>query len=219
MNNANRQLPVDEIMDKKEKAMLAHYKKIIEHREFDEYDILGFLIFVRRHIGGDCNYIQEFADLIAHRERDRGIVVSCISAAIDNEYRNENDGKQIVGYKGMQIKTWYKQWKKLGEKLYIKIDENIIEEITLCIFSLAQFTQYDDGKGHSGKIDIMQNKSGALALATSEKRPDSLYICFAKTKKEYVFIREFSAGHLIKPVETIREQDILRLRDKDEYII
>lgn len=205
-------------MDNKEKVMLEHYKRIIENREFDEYDILGFLIFVRRHIEIDCNYIQEFADLIAHRERDRGIVISCISAAIDNEYRTKRDGKQITGYNGIKIETWNTQWKKLGKKLDIDFDEKVIEEITLCIFSLAQFTQYNDEKGHSEKIDIFQNRSGAISLTTSENRSDSLYIGFAKTGN-YVFERELSAGHLVKPVETIRDHGKLRLRDEDGYII
>jgi len=209
---------IGKIMDKKEKVILEHYKKIIENRKFDEYDILGFLIFVRRHIESDCNYIQEFADLIAHRERDRGIVTSCISAAIDNQYKTKSDGKQITGYNGIKIETWNKQWEKLGKKLNIDLDEKVIEEITLCIFSLAQFTQYDDKKGHSGKIDIFQNRSGAILLTTSENKSDSSYIGFAKIG-HYVFERELSAGRLVKPVETIRDQGELRLRDEDGYII
>ena len=94
----------------------------------------------------------------------------------------------------------------------------LILPFLLCIFSLAQFTQYNDEKGHSGKIDIFQNRSGAISLTTSENRSDSLYIGFAKTGN-YVFERELSAGHLVKPVETIRDHGKLRLRDEDGYII
>ena len=65
------------------KKMLEHYKNVIENRSFAEYDILGFLIFIRRHLNKDNVYIREFADLIAHRERDRGIVVDCITASIE----------------------------------------------------------------------------------------------------------------------------------------
>lgn len=205
-------------MDKKEIIMLERYKRVIENRDFDEYDILGFLIFVRRHIKSECNYIQEFADLIAHRERDRGIVISCISAAIDNEYRTKNNGKEILDYHGIKIKTWNKQWEILGEEFGIELDKALIEEITLCIFSLAQFTQYDDEKGHSGKIDIFQNRDGAIVLTTSENNPHSLYIGFAKSGK-YDFSRELSAGYMEKPVETVRVNGVLRLRDEDGYII
>lgn len=34
-------------MDNKAVMMLAYYKKILEEKTFDEYDILGFLIFIR----------------------------------------------------------------------------------------------------------------------------------------------------------------------------
>lgn len=34
------------MMDKKEIEILNHYRDIIERKKFDEYDILGFLIFI-----------------------------------------------------------------------------------------------------------------------------------------------------------------------------
>ncbi len=36
-------------MTLKEQIILNHYKTIIEKRAFDEYDILGFLIFIRAY--------------------------------------------------------------------------------------------------------------------------------------------------------------------------
>ncbi len=71
-------------MDRKEIEILNYYRNIIERKEFDEYDILGFLIFIRKHIEKEYTYIAEFANLIAHRERAKGIVMRCISSAIDN---------------------------------------------------------------------------------------------------------------------------------------
>ena len=56
-------------MDKKANDIFKHYKYVIENRKFDEYDILGFLIFVRNFISKDkYKYIYEFTDLVAHRE-------------------------------------------------------------------------------------------------------------------------------------------------------
>lgn len=37
-------------MDAKEESIFRHYKEIIEKRVFNEYDILGFLIFIRRQL-------------------------------------------------------------------------------------------------------------------------------------------------------------------------
>ena len=68
-------------MTLKEQIILNHYKTIIEKRAFDEYDILGFLIFIRAWVTND-GVIREFCDLIAHRERNQGRVMRCIEGAI-----------------------------------------------------------------------------------------------------------------------------------------
>ena len=72
-------------MTLKEQIILNHYKTIIEKRAFDEYDILGFLIFIRAWVTND-GVIREFCDLIAHRERNQGRVMRCIEGAIKNDY-------------------------------------------------------------------------------------------------------------------------------------
>lgn len=208
------------MMDAKETLMLKHYKNLIENQSFDEYDILGFLIFIRRHIDGKCEYtyLQEFADLIAHRERDQGLIFNSIKAAAKNSYQTRKDGRKVVGYNGISYQTWVMQWKELGKNYQILIDPSIVKEITLCVFSLAQHTQYDDKNGYAGKIDIFQGKDNSLAMATSEQSPSSLFVCFMKSGK-YDFIRTLPAGYLKKPVETIRENGKLRLKDEDGYII
>ena len=49
-------------MDLKANFIREHYKKLIENREFDEFDILGFLIFIRSFIKPNKQYplIEEF---------------------------------------------------------------------------------------------------------------------------------------------------------------
>lgn len=207
-----------ENVDIKEQKMLQHYKNIIENRTFDEYDILGFLIFIRRHLEDSQKYIRDFADLIAHREREWGLAINCIKAAIDNQYQTKNGGKKVKDYHGIDYSIWYLEWKELGLKQNIVINDEIIQEITLCIFSLAQHTKYDDKRNHAGKMDLFQGKDNSLALATSENKSDSLFVCFAKTPA-FNFVRKLSTGYLRKPVETVREKGKLRLRDEDGYII
>ena len=207
-----------ENMDIKEQKMLQHYKNIIENRTFDEYDILGFLIFIRRHLENGQKYIRDFADLIAHRERKWGLAVNCIKVAIDNQYQTEDDGKKVKDYHGMDYSIWSHEWKELGLKQNIVINDELIQEITLCIFSLAQHTKYDDKSNHAGKMDLFQGQDNSLALTTSENKPGSLFVCFAKTPA-FNFVRELSAGYLRKPVETVREKGELRLMDEDGYII
>lgn len=205
-------------MDIKEQKMLWHYKNIIEDRTFDEYDILGFLVFIRWHLGDNQKYIRDFADLMAHREREWGLAVRCIKSAIENQYQTESGGKKVKGYHGIDYRIWSNEWKELGLEQNIVMNDEIIQEITLCVFSLAQHTEYNDQRNHVGKMDLFQCKDNSLALTTSENKSDSLFVCFAKSPA-FNFVRELSAGYLRKPVETVRENGKLRLRDEDGYII
>lgn len=109
-------------MDEKAKVILQHYKNKIEEQLFDEYDILGFLVFVRSYIGlsADFKTINEFSNLIAHRKRDRGRVMESIEVAIKNNYEVAKGTKKIKGYNGIHYNEWEKEWYKLGEKFDIK---------------------------------------------------------------------------------------------------
>lgn len=207
-------------MDKKEQQIMNHYKAIIESNKFDEYDILGFLIFIRRHLdSGKYPYIKEFAHLVAHRERDRGIVNDCIVNAIKNNYQTEKNSNEISGYKGMNYSDWVKEWKALGTKLGITFNNKILEDITLCVFSLAQFTIYKDDKGGgSGKLELFISAEGNLMLATTEGNSDSLYICYSGFGN-YNPCRYIPAGKLKNPVETVRINETLRLKDSEGFII
>ncbi len=170
-------------MDLKAKFMLKNYKELIENRAFDEFDILGFLIFIRSFIYKNSKYklIEEFADLVAHRERNQGMAMKCIANAIDNKYLCKANSKEIEGYNGIDEDEWKNQWYNLGSQFQITINDDIIKEITLCIYSLAQKTVYDDKKRHNGTIEFgADSRTGEIALLTTEGRKDSLYICFAK---------------------------------------
>lgn len=205
--------------DIKEEKMLQHYKWIIENRMFDEYDILGFLIFIRRHLSTKkYEYIRDFSDLIAHRERDKGIVVDCILACIENNYAIDADGKSLKDYHGIDMGKWDTEWRELGNDFCIGMNADIIKEITLCIFSLSQHTQHVCKGGISGTIKLLFTTNDFICLVTAENRGDAQWVCFAKCGS-FVFDREYTKGYLKKPVETKRENGILRLFDEDGYII
>jgi hypothetical protein len=203
-------------MDKKERLILKHYKKVIENRIFDEYDILGFLIFIRRHLGNKYNAILEFSDLIAHRNRKKGMVMTAISKAIDNNYKTFNHTKKVMGYHGIETRKLIEQFKKWGVKYGINFTDECLQEIIMCIFSLAQFTCYSDGK-HRGKLMLVQGKN-KLALVTTEGKGDSPYVSFS-VLEGCKFVRMVNVGILDNPVEAVRESGILRLKDSDGYII
>ena len=205
-------------MDKKEQHILKHYKTIIEGRTFTEYDILGFLIFIRRYTQKEKNkYIKEFCDLIAHRKRDRGIVFD----SIISQYGIKGDlyVKIVPGYHGIQDENWSSEWTELMQELNITIDDQILKEITLCIFSLSQFSAYTDkNNGYSGKVHMIQHKDKKLGLATSVNDKTIPYVCFGLISN-VTFIRELPNGLIVKPTDTIRKNGKLYLADEDGDII
>lgn len=204
--------------DKKEQKILEHYKTLLESSLFDEYDILAFLIFMRRHMGRDrYPYLRDFADLIAHRGRDRGIAMDAISGAIENGYSLVQGQKKIEGYHGIDREKWKQEWIDLASRFDFTINENIIAEATMCIFSLAQFTTYNNEQHHAN-MELFQSSDHCLALATTEGNPDSIYICFSKYGP-FQFAKEYPGGHITDPVEAVRVDGILRLKDKNGYII
>lgn len=206
-------------MDVKEIQIMKHYKEMLENRLFDEYDVLGFLIFIRRHLN-DTNYphIKEFTHLVAHRNRDRGHVKDCIVVAIENEYRTENGSRKVVGYHGMEYNEWMEEWRRFGIEFNFDIDETLIEELTLCIFSLAQFTEYNDVNGRGlGVLKLFIGNDNSLALTTTEGKRDSLYVCFVKFGN-FNPCRTIDAGYLRNPVEAVRVDGKLRLRDEEGFI-
>lgn len=205
-------------MDKKAQKIMLHYKEILEQHSFDEYDVLGLLIFLRSYICDSYPNIMEFSDLVAHRERNKGHVNDCIVAAIENNYETK-ENKKVIGYNGMKYEKWTEEWKRIGVQYDILIDEEIINELTLCVFSLAQFTNYIDKKGRGrGRIELFFGQDGSLALATTEGELDSLYVCFFKFGC-FELCRDISGGHLQDVVETVRINGRLRLCDAMGFII
>ena len=73
----------------------------------------------------------------------------------------------------------------------------------MCIFSLAQHTKYDDQRSHAGKMDLFQGKDNSLALATSENKSDSLFVCFEKTCLFKSKIQGANSNNFIKLVKPV----------------
>ena len=165
-------------LDDKEEVMIRHYSAIFKRHCFDEYDVLGFLIVIRRLIRSNNTYrgILEFADLIAHRERDRGQAFNAVKQAIENEYATF-DGKKVIGYEGITESEWKNEWKNLCSELKIPYTKQLIDEITLCVCSLANGSLYKKGNDHIGKMYIAVD-SNTVALMTTEGKKDSLSVGF-----------------------------------------
>ena len=106
----------------------------------------------------------------------------------------------------------------------LKIDDGIIKEITLCIFSLSQNTQYVNDMDKSkdkidlGTVKLVFGQDKFLYLITAEDSGNAPWVVFAKYG-QFDFVRANTEFYLKKPVETIREEGKLRLFDENGYVI
>lgn len=205
-------------MDDKAFRIFNHYKYLIEKNSFDEYDIWGFLILIRNYIDKiQYRGIFEFCNLIAHRNRDRGIVMECIEKAITNNYATLPDSKAVMGYQGIAKERWEKEWSLFATQYDVSISKQAMADLMLCMFSLAQDTEYSSLQG-AGKIVVFQGKNGVLSLVTTEGLLDSQYVCFSQFGP-YKFLYEYSAGKITDVVETKRVGTELQLYAGDLRII
>lgn len=144
--------------------------------------------------------------------------MACISAAIENQYQTKKDGKTVIGYYGMRYETWVNEWKRFANQYNFSLDKNIIKEITICVFSLAQYTNYVDKQGHTGHVELFMGIDKSLGLITVGNESDSLYICFASCGG-FTLKKGIPAGHFKEPIKTERVDGFLRIKYMDEYIL
>lgn len=205
----------------KNDVILTHYKNVIENYLFDEYDILGFLIFIREQIDDSrCHFVKEFCDLIAHRTRSEGMIKDNIKNAIENAYQTNKKNK-VMGYNGFKWETWINEWKIIGTDFnidFLKDNKKLIKEITICIISLAQDTEYYDNDILIGKVEPFIDSSKKLALLTSEPNKYSPLICLM-TCGPFKEIDDNDKGFIDLPLETKRISNYLCLYCGDKQIL
>lgn len=205
----------------KDKKILDHYKYLFDNYLFDEYDVLGFLIFIREQIDAStCHFIQEFADLTAHRSRNLGIIKENIVKSINNNYSCNNKG-HVTGYNGVKWDSWVNEWSRLGQQIsfdFSKDEKKLLKQITICIISLAQDTKYYDKDVIIGKVVPFIDGRKNLLLVTTEGKSDSLMVCLMKCGPFNNIVYE-NNGFFDYPLETKRENEKLCLYHNDEKIL
>lgn len=205
----------------KDKKILDHYKHLFDNYLFDEYDVLGFLIFIREQIDpSTCQFIQEFADLIAHRSRNKGIIRENIVKSIGSNYSCNAKG-HVIGYNGAKWNAWLNEWNRLGKQIdfdFSKDKEELLKQITICIISLAQDTKYYDKDVIIGKVESFIGGGKNLLLVTTEGKSDSLMVCLMKCGP-FNNIVDKNDGFFNYPLETKRENGKLCLYHNDKKIL
>ena len=147
-------------MDIKEKQLLdTFYSKIID-RNFDEKDIYALLIMLRQH-ANKKSPVYEFANFIAHRERDKGYIKEYLETT---KYKLDNLGKINTILEIRPIFT-IKEIEKSFNDVFVKIGKqptssDIMNDILLCIIMLLQDIKILDKKGRTfGKLIIGISKT------------------------------------------------------------
>ena len=213
-------------MNNKEIINLKKYKKLIETRKFDEYDIIGFLILIRPYLDNNTPFIFDFANGIAHRERDRGHAFQCIMDAAINDYQVDEKGK-VIGYNGINEEEWNNEWNYISKRFLIKMTRIIISEITLCIYSLFQFSifRYSNEilknnpqlKDYQGTFELLIDNDNNLHLSTSEKKT-GCFVCYGRINNTQVD-NKYRNKFFMDAVETSRMNKKLYLICNGEKVL
>ena len=211
-------------MNKKEELNLCKFRKIIEERKFDEYDIIAFLITIRAYLNRNKTpLIYDFADGIAHRKRNQGKAFNSIMNSAKNKYKLNKYGK-VEMYNGMDYEGWKKEWEIVSKLFDIKITPIIVSEITLCIFSIFQFTEFEYSEDEIKKNPEYKELKGIFELLIDEISNLSLSafsnkaVCFGRVDDIEVEDK-FKNKFLFEPVETIRVKKRLYLQCNGENIL
>lgn len=216
--------------DDKEKYLIQYYCDKFFHHSFDETDLFAFLILIRFHVSDlDQKYIADFADLIAHRKRNQGIAIDAIAEAIFFGYNEVNLNGRIVvkGYHGIDAEKWKAEWVRIGKRFNYNFDDRTINEITLCMLSILQFTKHEAKKVLYGQevkayasVFLLQSDDGQLSASTLENGKDSPYINFFLLKG-LNFKKLYPCRLIEDPVVAVRTADgtLVLQNDKGERIV
>jgi len=111
---------------------LKYYKKIFEEDIFSEYDVKGFLIFLRKYKYIEKSILKDFANAVAHSEFESGKIVDSALKAFVNGVKI-NDGK-VVDYHGFTEEDIVKEVEDIFEKINYNCNEKIVHEVVFCLY-------------------------------------------------------------------------------------
>jgi hypothetical protein len=149
-------LEVEHAVDSKEKALVKEIRSKIIRKKYAETDILGLLILLRRY-SSEGLATFEFANFVAHRERDRGTIYNYLVDGRKQVYRALN--KQATGrpefrsvYSSIDLKDSLNQG--LSMIGVANVDSLETNDILLCIMCLLQDVRIVLKKGVVGVLQL-----------------------------------------------------------------
>ena len=202
---------------KKEMLILNHYKQILEGQSFDEFDLIGFFIFIRSFIDkGSYPNIYEICDTVAHRARNQGKANTGIKNIIQNQYRTKNGSKELQGANGISEQAWKDEWIQFGNANSIRITDSIVRDISLCVLSLLQNVQMQDNQSNVIAVLKIVKSQDALSVAVTEGHDGSLFVVFFIVR---VLTEPIPDQIIDDAVYTVRTNGKLRLLTENQMLI
>lgn len=166
------------VQNHKRSYLLQRYKPIIENRQFDEIDLIGFLITIRSIVfyeKGKYPNIWEICCFIAHPDRDAGTTQKGFLSAKENGYKTKPGTNIVDKHNGIKEESWYKEWKKLGKDIGFSISKEVIKEISICVLSILQGSRLIKDDIEVGSLKLLYSID-SIGLCTTEGKPDSKFI-------------------------------------------
>ena len=207
-------------MDEKAQQIFERLCNKVVNGEFDEDDIYEFYIFIRNYLKFSkerYKWIQEWGNLIAHREREQGVVLENMKNALSNGYAVIKGTNQIEGYHGMEEGELEKEFSDFFKGEGYTLSPQVLKEIKLCTFSIVNFSRYklSDKTGRMGQVRLVQTQNG-LALCSHAGEKEDFYIGLSILTGNYIK-KDFPCGFIDKPVEVRRKnKELVILYDGDE---
>ena len=147
-------------MDKKEQQLFNYYYNKFAERNFDEKDVLSFLLFVRER-ALDNKVMKELGDFVVHRKDYTGYVKTFFDEC-QEIINNLGKGKS----KKIENLFSFKEIRNGFNSLFIdqgleKLPHEVINDFILCVISLLQNVALVSGSS--------KKKVGHLSFAASSK--------------------------------------------------
>ena len=123
-------------MDRKAITILKEYHQIFCNQHFEEYDVLGFFIFIREYISDPT--LNEVCHFIAHRNRDRGTTYSFSEKINDALQSNDSNilNNASLFYDSNHIAQILNDF--FNAHGLPSLDRASITEVIMCVISILQ---------------------------------------------------------------------------------
>ena len=156
-------------VDLKEKEIFDRLIKKIINREFDEINVYTLLILLRRH-GKRGEPLVEFADFVAHREKNRGDIHKYI---LTTKKKLDQIGKINTVIEIKEVYTYDEISNSINKTLnnlgYSPFNHDVISEVILCMFILLQDVRFVNKKNKEfGYLEIMLSDKEITLLGNAE---------------------------------------------------